>query len=215
MQEHLGIAGRLENRTARYQRLPQLFGVHQVAVVPHRHFAVRAVNLNRLRVPESALPCRGISHVADGARAHEVLECVLIERISDVAHRFVLPQSNSVRRADAHAFLAAMLKGIQAEVREVRRLGMAEDAEDAALFTEFVGHVCLWVAVATRESRATVKTRSPISSPPRSGGSRSLADRQWRFAPASRLCAQCAPPSHRLREPAQEAPLLHLDVLTG
>ena len=41
---------------------------------------------------------------------------------------------------DAGALLAAMLQRVEAEVREVGRLGVAEDAEDAALVLELVEH---------------------------------------------------------------------------
>ena len=40
--------------------------------------------------------------------------------------------------SDARRFLAAVLQGVEAEVGEVRRLGVAEDAEDAALVVEVV-----------------------------------------------------------------------------
>ena len=42
-------------------------------------------------------------------------------------------------RADARALLAAVLEGVEPEVGDVRRLGVAVDAEDAALVLEPLG----------------------------------------------------------------------------
>ena len=39
---------------------------------------------------------------------------------------------------DARRFLAAMLQGVEAKRSMRRRVGMAEDAEDAAFFVQFV-----------------------------------------------------------------------------
>ncbi len=39
---------------------------------------------------------------------------------------------------DAGGFLATMLKGVETEIGEVRRFGMAEDAEDTTLVVEMV-----------------------------------------------------------------------------
>jgi len=43
-------------------------------------------------------------------------------------------------RRDAGALLSAVLQRVQSEVDEVRRIRMVEDAEDTALFFEFVEH---------------------------------------------------------------------------
>jgi len=39
---------------------------------------------------------------------------------------------------DAGGFLAAMLEGVESEVSEVGRFGMAEDAEDATMVVEVI-----------------------------------------------------------------------------
>ena len=69
VQQHFGVARRLENRALRDQHVAQLLRVDQVAVVPDGDLAVRAVDQDRLRVLEPALAGRGVAHVADGARA--------------------------------------------------------------------------------------------------------------------------------------------------
>ena len=67
-------------------------------------------------------------------------ELVVVERLGDVAHRPRDADLLAVGSGDAGALLPAVLQRVQAEVGHVGRLGVAEDAEDAALFPEFVKH---------------------------------------------------------------------------
>src|SRR5256885_1975060 len=99
--------------------------------------------------------------MADRARADEPRERRLVEVVGDVPHRLVHLQPIAVGRRDADALLAAMLEGIQAEVRHVGGLGVAEDAKDAAFFLEFVHHAALASASdVTRPARPTSLTDS-------------------------------------------------------
>ncbi len=47
----------------------------------------------------------------------------------------------AVARNDAGGFLAAMLKGVETEIGEIRRFGMAEDTEDTTLVVEMIVEV--------------------------------------------------------------------------
>ena len=62
----------------------------------------------------------------------------VVEDVGDMAHRSRARMLITVGRGDAGALLSAVLQGIEPQVGEVGRLGMAEDAEDAALFLELV-----------------------------------------------------------------------------
>ena len=58
-----------------------------------------------------------------------------------VAHQAKAPlraEALAVKGDNARGFLAAMLQGVQAQRRDGRRLGMAENAEDAAFLAEAV-----------------------------------------------------------------------------
>ena len=68
-------------------------------------------------------------------------ERLAVERLVDVAHRLAMTRiCDAVGRGDAGALLPAVLQRVQAEVGEVRGLGMAEDPEDAALVLELIEH---------------------------------------------------------------------------
>ena len=68
----------------------------------------------------------------------------LVERLGHVAHGARDPHLLAVGGADAGALLAAMLQGVEAEIGQVGRFGMAEDAEDAALVFELIEHGSSW-----------------------------------------------------------------------
>jgi hypothetical protein len=58
--------------------------------------------------------------------------------IADQAHAALGMEAQAVEGDDARCFLAAMLQGMQAKGRQRRRIGMTQDAEDAALFMQRV-----------------------------------------------------------------------------
>ena len=105
-----------------------------------RDLPVRAVDQNRLRVHQLALARRRIPDVADGHRAGQRGERLPVECVGDVPHRAGDAYLLQVGCRDTRALLTTMLKRIEAQVGHVRRFGMTEDAEDAALVLEFVQH---------------------------------------------------------------------------
>ncbi len=138
VQQHLRVARRLENRSLEDQPIAQFLRVDQVAVVTDGDLAVRAVDQDRLRVLEAAFAGCGVANVPDRARAGQRRKGFFGEIVGDIAHGLVHPQAVAVGCRDADAFLAAMLERVEAEVREIRGLRVAEDPEDAALFSELV-----------------------------------------------------------------------------
>ena len=159
MQQHFGVARGLEDRAARDERFLQFRGVHEVAVVADGDLAVRAFDQDRLRVLEPAVTRGGIPHVAHGARSGQPRERVLVEAVGHVAHRLVGDQPRAVRGGDTGALLPAMLQGVEAEIRQVRGLGVAVDAEDAAFLAKLVKHV--WVLTGVVTPTATHPTNGP------------------------------------------------------
>ncbi len=130
--EHLGVAVALEDRASRLELGPQLLGVREVSVVAHRQRAARVVDGDRLGVLDVRAPRGGVAHVPDGATARQLRELVLREGVLHEAHRPVGVEHLAVARDDAGRLLPAVLQGVQAEVGDVRRLGVTEDPEDAA-----------------------------------------------------------------------------------
>jgi len=72
---------------------------------------------------------------AAGQPAHDV---VAIEIAGDVAHRPVRVEMLAIESGDSRRFLAPMLKGMEAQRDEARRIVGTPDAEDAALLAQLV-----------------------------------------------------------------------------
>ena len=140
MQQDLGIAARLEDRAVAHEIVAQLARVDEVAVVGHGDLAVGAIDQERLGVVQPALAGGRIARVADREVTGQRLERGFVERVRHVAHRAGRTHAGTVGGDDAGAFLAAVLQRVQAQVREVGRLGIAEDAEDAAFVLELIEH---------------------------------------------------------------------------
>ena len=87
MEEDLGVAARLEDRSAAHELVPELTRVDEVAVVRHRNLPVRAIDEEGLRVVQAALAGCRVARVPDGQMAGEALKRGLVERVRDVPHR--------------------------------------------------------------------------------------------------------------------------------
>ena len=133
---------------------------------------------------EPALAGRRVARVADraggraGLRASRSLKASATWPIARDTRMLL-----AVGGGDAGALLPAVLQRVEAEVGEVRRLGVAEDAEDAALVLELVEHVVSSAAVDRRFLRmpAAAKCRSSARRPDRFSASRTVAiDRRLR-----------------------------------
>ena len=105
-----------------------------------RDLAVGAVDQERLRVLQPALTGGRVAGVADRQMPGQPSSARFVERVGDLPHRPRDAHLAPVGGDDARALLAAMLQRVQAEVGEVRRLGMPEDPEDAAFVFEFIEH---------------------------------------------------------------------------
>src|SRR5450759_3815352 len=137
--DHLGVGGAGELDAPGDERVPQLGGVHQVAVVAQGdHLAVAAAH-QRLRVLPVARARRGVEHVADGVLAAQALEHLLVE---DLADETQIPDDRDlavVGHGDAGALLAAVLQGVEAEKRQARDVAPRRmDAEDATAVMESI-----------------------------------------------------------------------------
>ena len=140
MHDHFGVGRGLEDRPAPHQRVPQLAGIDDVAVVPDSQLPVHAVDDDRLRVGQAALARRRVPHVPHRHVSRQLRERLAVEDVVHIAHRLRDADLRAVGRGNAGALLPAVLKRVEPEVGEIRRLGMSNDSEDAALIAEFVDH---------------------------------------------------------------------------
>ena len=93
----------------------------------------------RLDVAQRGLAGGRIADVADRGAAGELADDVVaVEIAGDMAHRAVRVEMLAVEAGDARRFLAAVLKRVEAERDEARRIVGAPDAEDAALLAQLV-----------------------------------------------------------------------------
>ncbi len=113
----------------------RMVGVDEIAVMADGDLAARTIDDDRLRVFERARAGGGIADVADGARAGQLGQFVLVEDLRDEPHAVMALEFALLVAMgdDARAFLPAMLQGVEPEEGDFRRLGMTEYGENATL----------------------------------------------------------------------------------
>ena len=138
--DDFGVGGAGELDALGDELVPQLRGVHEVAVVAQGdHVAVAAAD-ERLRIRPVTGARGAVPHVPDGVLATQALQHLLVEDLRDEAHVFDHGDLAVVGHGDAGALLAAMLQCVEAEVGEARYvLSRRDDAEDAATVAKAVG----------------------------------------------------------------------------
>ena len=141
VEDDLGIAGGLEDRTGAHQLVTQLARVDQVAIVGDGNLPVAAVDEEWLRVFDRAVAGRGIARVADRQMTAETVDRLFREGVGDLAHAACQPHALAVAGRDAGAFLSAVLQRVQTERGQGGGLGVAEDPKNAALVFKFVHRV--------------------------------------------------------------------------
>ncbi len=130
--DDLGVVRRGEDRPLVLELVTHLGGVDQVAVVGERDEAALRARDDGLRVVDCRRAGGAVARVADGRRPRDLRE-LMRERIRERAHpAHGARLSGVVDRHDADRLLTAMLEGVQAELRDMRRVGMAVDSENAA-----------------------------------------------------------------------------------
>ena len=111
----------------------QLVGVREVAVVPERDRAARAVGDDRLRVHPVRRAGRRVAGVPDRRAPREGLQLALVEDLRDEPHVAHGEHAPAVADGDARALLPAVLQRVEREVGEAGDVAAGRvDAEDAA-----------------------------------------------------------------------------------
>ncbi len=141
MNDDLGIAVGLENRTLPFEAAANLLRVHQISVVRQRHDAFVGLHHDGLGIEQRRISGGGITRMADGEGAMQLVELFLLENVGHQSHGPVGVQRQAVRGDDAGRFLAAMLQRVQTQVSELLGLGMGMNRDHPAFLPELVG---LW-----------------------------------------------------------------------
>src|ERR1019366_3378007 len=138
MEKHFRVRARRENRALFLQLGADLAGVYEVAVVRDRERTLVRVVHDGLRVLEERLARRRIPDVADRRGAGQAGEPSLVEDVGDVSHPLLDRDPVSGPCDDAGGLLSPVLHRVEAEIRQIRGIRVAEDAEDPALVPELV-----------------------------------------------------------------------------
>ncbi len=137
MQDHLGVGGRLHHGAFAHQLAAQRQAVGEVAVVADGEAAGIEFGEQRLHVAQNGLAGGRIAHMADGGVAGQAIDHFAPgEGVADEAEAALGVETLAVEADDAGGFLAAMLERVQAERGDRGGVGMAEDAEHAALLAQ-------------------------------------------------------------------------------
>src|SRR5260370_7092225 len=138
MNYQLAVRGGLENRTTGFELLAQFLEIDKVRVMGERKSAARVLDHKRLAVLEIRRTGSRVAIVANRSRAFEPVDNLGIENVGDQSHPAMRNERLAVGRDDAGRLLPPMLQRVEAEIYQVRCLGMAIDAEDTAFLVEAV-----------------------------------------------------------------------------
>ena len=137
MEDHLGVGGRLADGALLDQPVAQGERVGEIAVMGEREAAGVEIDEERLHVAQDRIAAGRVADMADGHVAFQALDHrPRGEMVADEADAALGMEVVAVEADDAGRFLAAMLEGMQPERGQRRRVGMVEDAEDAALLVQ-------------------------------------------------------------------------------
>jgi hypothetical protein len=137
MDDHLGIAGGVEDCAVLFVLVTQQGGVDEVAVVGDRHLPAGVVHQERLGVRGAARAGRRVAHMPDRDRVAQLLERRLREHLGDQAHpRMPLHRAVDRTADDAGRLLPAVLLRVESEVSQLHSVGMPVDAEQAAMMNQ-------------------------------------------------------------------------------
>ena len=136
-QHDLGVGCRLAYGACANEFAPERQPVGQVAVVGDCEAARLEFGEQRLDVAQRRLAGRRIAHMADGRPAGQPIDRRGAGEV--VAHQALATlgmEPRSIECDDAGRLLSAMLKGVQTERHDRRRIGMVEDAKDTAFLMQ-------------------------------------------------------------------------------
>ena len=137
MKDHLGVGGRLHHGAFAHELAPQRHAVGQVAVMADRKAAGIEFGEQRLDVAQNRFAGGRIADVADSGGAGQAVDDFPPGKVvADQAEPALGMEPLAVAGDNTGSLLAAMLERMQAKRRNRSGVGMAEYAENAALFAQ-------------------------------------------------------------------------------
>src|SRR5688500_2676615 len=135
--ENFRVHRRREDRAAVLELVPQLRRVDQVSVWRDSNVAVPEPSEDRLRILDRRCARRAVPRVTDGNVSGQAAYVGPLAAFRHEAHALDGSGSRSgVDRDDSLRFLTAMLQRVETEMRNLRRVLMAEYSEDSAHVSE-------------------------------------------------------------------------------
>ena len=132
--DDFGVHGGLEDGAGGLEAAADFPGVGEGAVVADGDHLAAVLHHEGLGVDEHGGAGGGIAHVADGQMPRELIQELRVEDLGHQAQAPVHGDAFAVAGDDAAGLLAAVLEGVEAEEGDAGRVGVAVDAEDAAVF---------------------------------------------------------------------------------
>ena len=129
LQDDLGVGVAREDAALGLELVAQALGVDQVAVVSDADRSIAQLGRERLDVLGQGAPGGRVAHVADRDPPRKAGQPGLIEDVGDVAHLADRVHRAAIDAHDTGRLLAAVLKGVQAQIGEVGRLLVIVDAD--------------------------------------------------------------------------------------
>ena len=141
LDDDFGVGGGLKVSSSALQLGPQRAKVYQVAVVLNGDQSLGGIDADRLRIEQSGVAGGRVARVADAQLARQLAQHVFGKDLRDQAHAFDVRKMMPIGRGNAGRFLPAMLQSIKPKIDLPRRVRVAVNSHDAALFAELGGVV--------------------------------------------------------------------------
>ncbi len=139
VQHDFGIRCRLTDGAGGDDLSAKRQAIGEIAVMGNRNAAFFQLGKQWLHVAHRHFACRGVAGMANRDGAGQAGKgCRIGIMIADEAHMAFLMEALAIEGDDACCLLAAMLKRMQAECSQGGGIGVAENAEHAALFVQRV-----------------------------------------------------------------------------
>ena len=160
-QHDLGVGRRLADGAAANELAPERQSVGQIAVMGDREAAGLEFGEQRLDIAQHGLAGGRIAHMADGRAPRKTVDGGgAREMVADQPLPALGVEPDAVIGDDARRLLAAMLEGVQPEGDDRGRVGMVEDAEDAAFLAQ---PVAVEIEPASAGASAGMCEASPVT----------------------------------------------------
>src|SRR3974390_3844977 len=118
MEDNFAIHRCLENGAFSLEFVAEFGGVGKVAIVGNGNLAAGAIHRERLSIANVGGTGRGIPSMPHRNFADHVVEDIALKDLRDQAHPLVSMELLAVGGDNARAFLSAVLKGVEAVVRQ-------------------------------------------------------------------------------------------------